>query len=115
MLTGYTDFITKKVAPENHGTRRCSLRIAVDSGAPGKCERMRLSCAGWTSPIGRSAESWDGAAPRAIKGEHRFQLLVKSRSRKQLRKVVDTALGAVVARGQNLRGINLEIDPVSIM
>ncbi len=55
-------------------------------------------------------------APLArLKGEHRFQLLVKSRSRKQLRKVVDTAMDAVVGRGQNLRGINLEIDPVSIM
>jgi primosomal protein N' (replication factor Y) (superfamily II helicase) len=55
-------------------------------------------------------------APLArLKGEHRIQLLVKSRSRTQLRKVVDTALDAVVGRGQNLRGINLEIDPVSIM
>jgi primosomal protein N' (replication factor Y) (superfamily II helicase) len=55
-------------------------------------------------------------APLArLKGEHRIQMLVKSRSRKQLRQVVDTALNAVVARGQNLRAINLEIDPVSIM
>lgn len=55
-------------------------------------------------------------APLArLKGEHRIQLLVKGRSRTQLRKVVDTALNAVVARGQNLRAINLEIDPVSIM
>lgn len=55
-------------------------------------------------------------APLArLKGEHRFQVLVKSRSRKQLRKVVDTALDAVIGRGQNLRAINLEIDPVSIM
>ena len=55
-------------------------------------------------------------APLArLKGEHRIQLLVKSRSRKQLRQVVDTALKAVVGRGQNLRAINLEIDPVSIM
>lgn len=55
-------------------------------------------------------------APLArLKGEHRIQLLVKSRSRKQLRQVVDTALDAVVGRGQNLRSVNLEIDPVSIM
>ena len=55
-------------------------------------------------------------APLArLKGEHRIQLLVKSRSRRQLRKVVDTALAAVAGRGQNLRSINLEIDPVSIM
>jgi primosomal protein N' (replication factor Y) len=55
-------------------------------------------------------------APLArLKGEHRIQLLVKSRSRRQLRKVVDTAMAAVAGRGQNLRSINLEIDPVSIM
>jgi primosomal protein N' (replication factor Y) len=55
-------------------------------------------------------------APLArLKGEHRIQLLVKSRSRRQLRSVIDTALAAVVSRGQNLRSINLEIDPVSIM
>ncbi|MDQ3474522.1 MAG: primosomal protein N', partial [Acidobacteriota bacterium] len=36
-------------------------------------------------------------APLArLKGEHRIQLLVKSRSRRQLRKVIDTALDAVV-------------------
>lgn len=55
-------------------------------------------------------------APLArLKGEHRIQLLVKSGSRRQLRKVVDTAMAAVAGRGQNLRSINLEIDPVSIM
>ena len=55
-------------------------------------------------------------APLArLKGEHRIQLLVKGRSRRQLRAVIDAALEAVAARGQNLRAINLEIDPVSIM
>lgn len=55
-------------------------------------------------------------APLArLKGRHRIQLLVKSRSRRQLRQVVDTALAAMAAKGQNLRSINLEIDPVSIM
>jgi primosomal protein N' (replication factor Y) len=55
-------------------------------------------------------------APLArLKGEHRIQLLVKSRSRRQLRSVIDTGLAAVLSRGQNLRSINLEIDPVSIM
>jgi primosomal protein N' (replication factor Y) len=55
-------------------------------------------------------------APLArLKGEHRIQLLVKSRSRRQLRSVIDTSLAAIVSRGQNLRSINLEIDPVSIM
>ncbi|MGH9967863.1 MAG: replication restart helicase PriA, partial [Pyrinomonadaceae bacterium] len=55
-------------------------------------------------------------APLArLKGEHRIQLLVKSRSRRQLRGVVDTALDSLAGRGVNLRSINLEIDPVSIM
>lgn len=55
-------------------------------------------------------------APLArLKGEHRIQLLVKGRSRKQLRKVVDTGMEALASRGHNLRSINLEIDPVSIM
>ncbi|HEX6043183.1 MAG TPA: primosomal protein N' [Pyrinomonadaceae bacterium] len=51
-------------------------------------------------------------APLArLKGEHRFQLLIKSRSRKQVREIADAALKTVV----NLRSVNLEIDPVSIM
>jgi primosomal protein N' (replication factor Y) len=55
-------------------------------------------------------------APLArLKGEHRFQLLMKSRSRRQLRTVADTALNSLGGRGVNLRSINLEIDPVSIM
>lgn len=56
-----------------------------------------------------------GPAPAPLsrlKGEHRFQLLIKSRSRKNLREVADAALKAVTI---NLRSINLEIDPVSIM
>jgi len=59
-----------------------------------------------------------GPAPAPLsrlKGEHRFQLLIKSRSRKDLREVADAALRAVAGSGVNLRSINLEIDPVSIM
>ncbi len=54
-----------------------------------------------------------GPAPAPLsrlKGEHRFQLLIKSRSRKDLREMADAAMRAV-----NLRSVNLEIDPVSIM
>jgi primosomal protein N' (replication factor Y) len=54
-----------------------------------------------------------GPAPAPLsrlKGEHRFQLLIKSRSRRRLREVADAALKSV-----NLRSVNLEIDPVSIM
>ena len=51
-------------------------------------------------------------APLArLKGEHRFQLLIKSRSRKHVRELADAALKTV----SNLRSVNLEIDPVSIM
>jgi len=59
-----------------------------------------------------------GPAPAPLsrlKGEHRFQILIKSRSRKDLREVADKALKAVAENGVNLRAVNLEIDPVSIM
>jgi primosomal protein N' (replication factor Y) len=59
-----------------------------------------------------------GPAPAPLsrlKGEHRFQLLIKSRSRKHLREVADAALKKVAEGGMNLRTVNLEIDPVSIM
>jgi len=59
-----------------------------------------------------------GPAPAPLsrlKGEHRFQLLIKSRSRKDLREVADAAMRAASESGVNLRSINLEIDPVSIM
>jgi primosomal protein N' (replication factor Y) len=55
-------------------------------------------------------------APLArLKSEHRFQLLIKSRSRKQVRELADAALKAATDKGINLRSVNLEIDPVSIM
>jgi primosomal protein N' (replication factor Y) len=59
-----------------------------------------------------------GPAPAPLsrlKGEHRFQILIKSRTRKHLREVADAALKAIAESGVNLRSINLEIDPVSIM
>jgi len=59
-----------------------------------------------------------GPAPAPLsrlKGEHRFQLLIKSRSRKHLREVADAALKKAADGGINLRTVNLEIDPVSIM
>jgi primosomal protein N' (replication factor Y) len=55
-------------------------------------------------------------APLArLKGEHRYQLLIKSRSRKQVREIADAALKAMTDKGINPRSVNLEIDPVSIM
>ncbi len=59
-----------------------------------------------------------GPAPAPLtrlKGEHRFQILIKSRSRRQIREVADAALKSLSDRGVNLRSINLEIDPISIM
>lgn len=59
-----------------------------------------------------------GPAPAPLsrlKGEHRFQLLLKSRSRRNLREVADAALKSASENGVNLRSVNLEIDPVSIM
>jgi primosomal protein N' (replication factor Y) (superfamily II helicase) len=50
-----------------------------------------------------------------LRGEHRIQLLVKSRSRKQMRAVIDQAMAAMEKAGQDLRSVTLEIDPVSMM
>jgi primosomal protein N' (replication factor Y) len=55
-------------------------------------------------------------APLArLRNEHRIQLLVKARSRKQLRAVIDEALAAMDAKGRDLRSVVVEIDPVSMM
>jgi primosomal protein N' (replication factor Y) len=55
-------------------------------------------------------------APLArLKGEFRVQLLIKCRNRHQLRKIIDDALKGLTQRKVNLRSINVEIDPVSIM
>ena len=50
-----------------------------------------------------------------LRGEHRVQLLVKSRSRKQMRAVIDQALKDFAEVGNDLRSVTLEIDPVSMM
>lgn len=55
-------------------------------------------------------------APLArLKGEYRVQLLIKCRNRRELRKIIDAALKGLNERKINLRSINVEIDPVSIM
>lgn len=59
-----------------------------------------------------------GPAPAPLsrlKGEHRYQLLIKSRSRRRIREIADAAMTALAGNGVNLRSINLEIDPVSMM
>ncbi len=50
-----------------------------------------------------------------LRGEHRVQLLVKSRSRKQMRAVIDQAMTEMEKAGQDLRSVIIEIDPVSMM
>lgn len=50
-----------------------------------------------------------------LRGEHRVQLLIKSRSRKQMRAVIDAALQAVGKTASDLRSVTVEIDPVSMM
>ncbi len=59
-----------------------------------------------------------GPAPAPIariKGEHRFQILIKARSRKRAREALDFALDRVLASGHNPRSISVEVDPISLM
>jgi primosomal protein N' (replication factor Y) len=59
-----------------------------------------------------------GPAPAPLsrlRGEHRIQILLKSRSRTRLRQVIDIALAEASTRGADLRAVNLEIDPVNLM
>ena len=50
-----------------------------------------------------------------LRGEHRVQLLVKARSRKQMRAVIDEALKTFEQAGNDSRAVTLEVDPVSMM
>jgi primosomal protein N' (replication factor Y) len=55
-------------------------------------------------------------APLArLKGEHRIQILIKSRSRPRLRQLIDMALAETAARAVDLRSLNIEIDPINLM
>jgi primosomal protein N' (replication factor Y) len=55
-------------------------------------------------------------APLArLKGEYRVQLIIKCRNRRELRRIIDDMLKVLSERKINLRSINVEIDPVSIM
>jgi primosomal protein N' (replication factor Y) len=55
-------------------------------------------------------------APLArLRGEHRIQILIKSRSRPRLRAVLDLAIADVSERGYDLHNVNVEIDPVNLM
>ena len=50
-----------------------------------------------------------------LRGDYRIQLLMKSRSRKQMRAVIDQALKNFEEAGNDARSVSLEIDPVSMM
>jgi primosomal protein N' (replication factor Y) len=56
-------------------------------------------------------------APLArLRGEHRLQLLIKSRNRPRLRAVIEMALASsAAAPGCDLQSVNVEIDPVNLM
>jgi len=55
-------------------------------------------------------------APLArLRGEHRLHFLIKSRSRRSVRQLIDTALNAGEFSDTDLRSVNVEIDPVSMM
>jgi primosomal protein N' (replication factor Y) len=55
-------------------------------------------------------------APLArLRNEFRFHVLVKSRSRKQMRDVIDKAWASLEGAGNDLRHVSLEVDPVSMM
>ncbi|HEY8186541.1 MAG TPA: primosomal protein N' [Pyrinomonadaceae bacterium] len=59
-----------------------------------------------------------GPAPAPLprlRGEYRFQLLIKCGNRRELRRIIDDALKSLSERKINLRSINVEIDPVSMM
>ena len=56
-------------------------------------------------------------APLArLRGEHRVQIILKSRSRPRLRTLIEMALGEASAQpGCDLGSVNVEIDPVNLM
>lgn len=55
-------------------------------------------------------------APLArLRGEHRIQLLLKSRSRPRMRAILDLALAEAASQGCDLNRVNVEIDPVNLM
>jgi len=59
-----------------------------------------------------------GPAPAAIsriRGEYRFQVLIKSQSRARAREALDIAMDRVTASGHNSRSISVEVDPMNLM
>jgi primosomal protein N' (replication factor Y) len=55
------------------------------------------------------------ASVSRLKGEYRFQILVKATNRKRLRETIEVALHEAQTRGCDLRTVYTEIDPVNLM
>ena len=59
-----------------------------------------------------------GPAPAPLsrlKGEHRMQVLIKTRFRRQAREALDAAMNELKEIGQDLKMITVEVDPVNLM
>ena len=59
-----------------------------------------------------------GPAPAPLsrlKGEHRLQVLIKTRNRRIAREALDAAMLGLKETGYDLRMLNVEVDPVSLM
>ncbi|HZS08653.1 MAG TPA: primosomal protein N' [Blastocatellia bacterium] len=50
-----------------------------------------------------------------IKGEHRLQVLIKTKNRRVAREALDAAMLGLKEAGYDLRMLNVEVDPVSLM
>jgi primosomal protein N' (replication factor Y) len=68
--------------------------------------------------VGDSSLRVLGPAPAPIarlKGEHRFQILIKARSRRRAREALDFAMDRAISAGHNPRSFSIEVDPISLM
>jgi primosomal protein N' (replication factor Y) len=103
---GYPPFVAlaivlarSKDAARAHQTAQQIRRALVDADSARACRVLGPAPA----PLAR------------LRNEFRVHLLIKSRSRKQMRGVIDRAFAVLENDGQDLRSVNLEIDPVSMM
>jgi primosomal protein N' (replication factor Y) len=103
---GYPPFVAlaivltrSKDAARAHQTAQQIRRALVDADSARACRVLGPAPA----PLAR------------LRNEFRVHLLIKSRSRKQMRGVIDRAFAVLEKDGQDFRSVNLEIDPVSMM
>lgn len=55
------------------------------------------------------------AAIARLKGEYRFQILIRSANRKSMRRVIDIAAAEAEARRCDMTTVHIEIDPINLM